>query len=135
MTQLVPPATDARHPSIGLTPLIDVVFILLIFFMLVVQFKLFQQTALSTVQATQAPIAASEAPIVLTLAGDGQCKINNAESDCDAAISSLPRDKGDRVFLAFEPDVVLRRIVEAQQALLLEGFEVTYALTDEGEAS
>ena len=32
-----------KKPAIGLTPLIDVVFILLIFFMLVMQFQQFQQ--------------------------------------------------------------------------------------------
>ena len=41
-----------KKPSIGLTPLIDVVFILLIFFMLVMQFQQFQQNPINLQKQT-----------------------------------------------------------------------------------
>ncbi len=126
------PAARTRHPSIGLTPLIDVVFILLVFFMLVVQFKTFQQTTLATVQSTNAPIAQTDDNLIITLKNSGDCELEGLLGDCETVLSNLGRTDGETVFIGFDAEVPLRRIVDFQERVLGSGLTSSLALPVEG---
>ena len=128
------PATSVRQPGISLTPLIDVVFILLIFFMLVVQFKVLQQTPLATVQSTHAPVAHNDNALIVTLGADGRCGYRERADDCADVVAELETGAGDTVFLAFEPDVPLQMIVSLQDKMIQHGLTVSLALPEEGDA-
>lgn len=60
--------TQRRKPSVGLTSLIDVIFILIVFFMLVSTFSQFRSIDLLSSSSSTSP----DSTVTLTLLGDGQ---------------------------------------------------------------
>lgn len=122
-------ARIARKPSIALTALIDVVFILLIFFLLVMQFHQYQQLPLAMAAATNvAPLVADDAkPVAVILANDALCYANKRQVNCANLAAQLALRHSGKVVLYFESEVMLGRILKAHEALLAQGFDVHLA--------
>ncbi|MEX0732327.1 MAG: biopolymer transporter ExbD [Aquisalimonadaceae bacterium] len=109
-----------RRQLIGLTPLIDVVFILLIFFMLASSFSNWQSISLGVPGEGRAPAADSETLVVRVLA-DGSLEVDGDRIDSDALVSRF------RVLFAADPQrtvvvrpddgVTLQRIVTVVEHL------------------
>ena len=133
MATLIDPVSP-RKPMIGLTPLIDVVFILLIFFMLVVQFKVYQQVPLATSQASRAPVQQSADTTLMTVIGNGQCRLQKEDIDCESAVSSLSEPLNGPVYLSYETETSLGDIIAVHEDIMAAGFEVSIALPS-GEQS
>lgn len=113
---------------IGLTPLIDVVFILLIFFMLVVQFEVYQQMPLATTEATTLPVEQTSETVVITVRGEDSCHMGDITLPCEAIIALLETSAVERVYLAYEPGASLDEIIKVHDAVIMSGHDVSLAL-------
>lgn len=72
--------------GISLTPLIDVVFILLLFFMLTSTFNRYHSVELDALSVAQSPAApAIEAPLLITVLGGGHYRLGSDDASMAAA--------------------------------------------------
>lgn len=117
---------EARHPArrlVSLTPLIDVVFILLLFFMLATRFEDWHRLPLAAAEAGSGP--AAEGALLVRLHAGGGLDIAGrpvAPSGLGAAIADrLADDPGRRVLLQAGPGVPLQRTVAALDDLAAAG--------------
>lgn len=113
----------ARRRGVSITALIDVVFILLLFFMLSSSFVRWNTVALETPKPSAAPSTATNPPLQLILDADG--RVHSADNAIDpgnfATLDATALD-GDRdVIVRPRPDVRLATIVTASEALLRSG--------------
>lgn len=101
----------ARRPS--LTPMIDVVFLLLVFFMLAARFG--QDTAIAlTLPATNADIIWEGPPRLITLEGDA-LRLNGvpvARADLASALAPLMEGPDAPILLRAQPDTALQNLVD-----------------------
>jgi biopolymer transport protein ExbD len=101
------PLNIQRRPGrLSLTPLIDCVFILLVFFML--------QTNFLRPQAIEFTKAAG-GTISVELHANGSVWLNGSQSDMEklrASAANIITPDNTRVILALDPDVVLQRAVD-----------------------
>ncbi len=130
------PVSASRKPGIGLTPLIDIVFILLVFFMLVVQFQKLQQRELVTHESGAAVVESSDQlPVVMSLLAatsddtTSLCQLRVGQAtrtaDCEtlvAELSSVPEvdralASGNGLVMAFHDEAVLTAILTLRSAL------------------
>ena len=121
---------NIRRPGIGLTPLIDVVFILLIFFMLVMQFKKYQQMSLAVAKASKSinALKFSDADIIrITLTNAGHCMLQEKKIDCSQIADNELLKQAKIVLLQFEENVLLSRILDSHQQLSSRGLTVQLA--------
>ena len=110
-----------RKPS--LTPMIDVVFLLLVFFMLASRFGMDMQVPLN------APGAGAEQPYsgpprLVDILPEG-LRLNGQEIAPDAlpaALADLVGDPGDTIVLRARDEARLQRVVDVMQALKQAGF-------------
>ena len=116
-------ARRRRPARIGLTPLIDVVFILLIFFMLASRFEDWRGVTLTAPGAgAAAPSAAGALLVEVRAAG---LRLSGAPLD-DAALFSRVRDRladrpAQRVLVAPGPGVDTQRLVDVLDGLAAAG--------------
>ncbi len=120
----------SRHasPTVGLTPLIDVVFILLIFFMVATSFDM--PRLLSLTPATGGSGKQSERPVVqLYVGANGVCKFKNESRPCDMVSQLIMADTKDGIFpvvkLTPESSTVLQDIVMVMDLLAAQGLTDT----------
>lgn len=109
----------SRRPS--LTPMIDVVFLLLVFFMLASQFG---QDASVRLSGAGAGAAYSGPPRLIDIAPDG-LTLNGMGVDISGlpdALTPLTQDPGDTVILRGTDGVSLQRLLDVAQALQAAGF-------------
>lgn len=103
-------STARKKPSIGLTPLIDVVFILLIFFMLVMQFQQFQQNSVvlkkSDRQGRQQPNTET-----VTVLPDSQCLYQAQVLTCHDVITTLKSLDNIQVLIAYDDATSLQMLM------------------------
>ncbi len=115
-------------PQIGLTPLIDVVFILLIFFMVATSFDM--PRLLSLKPATGGKGAVSERPVVkIDVGANGKCFLDEAFYDCNE-IGRIVRqqEQGDTspvVTLTPRAGTKLQDVIATMDALALSGLNDT----------
>ncbi|SDM48421.1 ExbD/TolR family protein [Maricaulis salignorans] len=128
---MIPESTSRRKPATGLTPLIDVVFILLIFFMLVVQFSEYQQVPMTVVTTTTAPVQDNQDNWIITLNGDGACRLRQTDLSCEAALSALPDSLANPVVLGMADTAKLGDAIDLQTRLIERGYEVSFGLAGE----
>ncbi|MBW3138115.1 biopolymer transporter ExbD [Ferrimonas balearica] len=69
-----------EEPQINMTPMLDVVFILLIFFIVSASFTQLSQVGIEPASASQAS-AVTDAPVVITLDAAGQVLLDNQRLD------------------------------------------------------
>lgn len=116
---------------INLTPLIDVVFLLLIFFMLAASFTKFATVQIST--GTEAPASAASArdAVILILTRDGTIRFDGATlapDDVAARIKASPAYRGKPVWLKPGRDVNVQTLVTILEVLGSAGLgEITIA--------
>lgn len=115
--QFAPPARPRRKPS--LTPMIDVVFLLLVFFMLASRFGLDAVLPL--------PLAAGgdeyTGPPRLIDVGPEHVELNGrAVEDLVAAVAPLMEEPTDMLILRGAEGATLQRIVEITEALARAGY-------------
>jgi len=112
----------ARRPLIGLTPLIDVVFILLIFFMLASSYLDWRAIALDTPAAAAGEPAAGALFVEVRAGG---LRLSGRPTDLDALAGTVAerarRDPDLRVVVQAEADVALQRTVDVLDRLSVAG--------------
>lgn len=109
----------SRRPS--LTPMIDVVFLLLVFFMLASQFG---QDAAVRLSGAGAGAAYSGPPRLIDIAPDG-LTLNGMGVDIAGlpdALNPLTQDRADTVILRGTDGASLQRLLDVAQALQAAGF-------------
>jgi len=121
-----PPA----QPVISLTPLIDVVFILLIFFMLASSFMDWRSVDLSVSTMGQRAQPNTQDPVIITLYHDGDLGLAGTQGPV-ANILKHMKQKGIEhsrpILLKPEENVALQQSVSTLEALSLNGFtKVTF---------
>lgn len=115
LTLAVPSVTRRR---ISLTPLIDVVFILLVFFMLETTFL--TEAAVAVAAQSQGGAASSEQPLQLELLDTDWVWLNGervAYSQWLAALDALPIELNARVQLRTAQRIPVQRVVDVIDAL------------------
>lgn len=140
------PAESGRKPTISLTPLIDIVFILLVFFMLAVQFQKLQQRQLQAAESGAAVVDSSDdLPLVMTLqasSGALNCELKagtvRQTGSCDAMISQIATQPqlGNGLLLAFADEARLQDILTVRGRLEQQWPQVQLVLeapADEGD--
>ncbi len=99
---------------LNITPLIDVVFILLVFFMLATNFAQFRLIRIETPQETRV-VDAADAAIVILLSRDGTMEFDgdpvNPEALPEAVLRVLQIDPGRTFLIRPEPGVPLQEAI------------------------
>ncbi len=118
------------EPEISLTSLIDVVFTLIIFFVVTTTFDQRSAIKLELPQASDAPVETTVEPLTLVIDAEGRYYIGNAEllkKDGNAlrdALRSLPAEVRERpVVLRADARAPHQAVVTALDALGQAGFE------------
>lgn len=107
-----------RKRRLSMTSLIDVIFLLLLFFMLSSTFTRFAEIDIAAGRGGQAPTNAVAPDVFVRLDGERGWKINGAAMSADLAIEELQRLEGDGAKSAL---VVVRDNVSSQ--MLVEALE------------
>lgn len=108
-----------RRNLIGLTSLIDVIFLLLLFFMLSSSFTKFTEFSLSTASAGTAK-ADMEKPIFILALPDGGFDIDGtviASGELEAHLDNLTADTGKTAILAAKRKMQVQRLVALLERL------------------
>ncbi len=113
--------------AISLTPLIDVVFILLVFFMLASSFADWQAFNLGTTRTTTAVPKSDETAVRIEVAADGTLTVNGATVD-DTGLgqrlaAAAAQDPAQRVVIRPAPGVPLQRVVTVIDAAKAAGLD------------
>lgn len=111
-----------RRVVLSLTPLIDVVFILLVFFMLVSQFADWRRIDLSP-PAALAGASSDKRPLTFSLLNDGSFEVagSAASSLTQAVALAIAARAQDGVMLTAEDRVAIQDVVDAVAALSSRG--------------
>ncbi|MEQ8659425.1 MAG: biopolymer transporter ExbD [Gammaproteobacteria bacterium] len=111
---LMPMRRHRRSGRMSLTPLIDCVFILLVFFML--QTNFLRPRSIEFTQAAGSAGAASQTTMIaVELHANGSVWLNGEESSMAALrgyASRISQPSETRVMLAVDPDVILQQAVD-----------------------
>lgn len=137
-----------RRLTISLTPLIDVVFILLVFFMLVSQFAEWKQYELPTITTDSTSLATSSEQEVIEaniqLANDGTLQLNGSvvsEAELLQQLSELENPLENQaeqntarlsINVNSQPEVSMQRNIDLLDALQRAGYE-RFNFSPEGE--
>lgn len=121
-----------KKPSIGLTPLIDVVFILLIFFMLVMQFQQFQQNPINLQKQTErgANVVESES---ITVLDNNTCEWQLAHQSCKDVLNHLLQRQPERVMVGYAPSATLQQVMHWHDKFITAGLTVSLAVPVKNE--
>jgi biopolymer transport protein ExbD len=111
----------ARKPaSIGLTPLIDVVFILLVFFMLATRFiDLARQPLSVAVTGEQRP--ADDSLLLVRVLGDNTVEMNGTLMSLEQARQHLQNKPQQQVYVASDGDASLQAVLRVTDMLQQAG--------------
>lgn len=124
MPSFRPPAPKPKRPPIGLTALADVVFLLLVFFMLASSFLEWRAIDLK-LPAEAVTGTSADPPLVVSLAGDGAVRLNGeriANAELGARLAErLAGDAGHPVVVRAGDEVPLQRTIEVLEAVSAAG--------------
>lgn len=112
-----------RTPTIGLTPLIDVVFILLVFFMLATRFGAWQDLPLEVSRTATTPVSSDVAIRHIQVLGEDRVTLDDEPMDLATLRRALTADNRQptRVTAADDASVqAMLRVVDVLQAAGLE---------------
>ncbi|MFT5112406.1 MAG: biopolymer transport protein ExbD [Parasphingorhabdus sp.] len=115
--------SSRRHPLISLTPLIDVVFILLVFFMLASSFTNWRSIDLGD-SGSSAGVSAGRAPVLIEVLESGLRYAGQAISVDGLVIkinSLLIDDPEQRVLVRPGQNVAIQQVVELLDVLAING--------------
>ena len=111
----------SRRTPIGLTPMIDVVFLLLVFFMLAARFT---TEGAITVPLGTTTVSASDAPRLIDVTS-GALRLNGADmplEELPTALARLLSDPSETIVLRPREGASVQRVVEVLEALTASGF-------------
>jgi biopolymer transport protein ExbD len=142
----IPTHHDRQHQELAMTPMIDVVFLLLIFFVCTASFQIAEQILPSSILAsgsTQAPLPEPVDPpleqiVVRTrmIAGQPAWTINEVEQTALAGVGRVLRavheiDPNTPVILHNQPDVPLGSVIDVYDLARVVGFDkVQFAVSE-----
>lgn len=104
-------AEHHRAPFISLTPLIDVVFILLVFFMLATRFGQFNDLPVN-VQPADTNSDPLEDWLVVEVKPDGALMLNGVRFTPDAIVDRLEK-QSQKVWVSVSPEITLQQALRA----------------------
>lgn len=104
-------AEHHRAPFISLTPLIDVVFILLVFFMLATRFGQFNDLPVN-VQPADTKSDPLEDWLVVEVKPDGALMLNGVRFTPDAIVDRLEK-QSQKVWVSVSPEITLQQALRA----------------------
>ena len=108
-----------RTPFISLTPLIDVVFILLVFFMLATRFGQFYDLPVN-VQHAESMNKPDDKWLVIEVESDGDLNLNGVSFTPDAVADRLDTQK-TKVWVTVSADATLQQALAAVDAIKAAG--------------
>lgn len=112
-------APARRSPGIGLTPLIDVVFILLVFFMLATRFTVLQEAPM---QLSAAGGAGAESDVVrLDIVDADRLRAGDTRIGLDELPAWLEQQRGRRLVLVPADDTSLQTTLDVMQRIEAAG--------------
>jgi biopolymer transport protein ExbD len=112
----------ARKPvSISLTPLIDVVFILLVFFMLATRFMELGQQPLS-VAVAGGPLEVEEEVLLIRVLGHQQVELNGRTLELAALLPALTGKLSGPVFVSSGDQASLQDVLQVTDVVQQAGF-------------
>ncbi|MBL4816931.1 MAG: biopolymer transporter ExbD [Shewanella sp.] len=115
--------SNARRPHISLTPLIDVVFILLIFFMLVTKMDTYQSLKLYLSQVESAPSQMQEKRVVqIALQSNGHLRFQDQEYTPEAFSQKVPADTISKLNILIASSVTAQVFVSIKERLVECGY-------------
>ncbi|MCA1286853.1 ExbD/TolR family protein [Salipiger bermudensis] len=105
-----------RRRRLSMTSLIDVIFLLLLFFMLTSTFTRFSEVELTAAGSATPPQAPTEAPLFLRL-GAETAQLNNVELPLEGLAEALAEARGEgdaprQLLVAMRPDVSAQRLTD-----------------------
>ena len=133
---------DSDQRKLNLTPLIDVVFLLLIFFMVSTTFEKQAKLKIELPEASQQPTTSASEELVISISQKGVFFVNNNElvnAQVKTLRNALERIAGDQrdqsVIIRADANVAHKHVVMAMDVLGQLGFEkVSMATTQSTEA-
>lgn len=115
---------DREDPDLNMTPLIDVVFLLLIFFMVTTTFEQQARLKIDLPQASQEPVRSEQDRLIIAISREGQYFLNNnevptnsADALRDAIISLIGDNRDQPVTLRADANVPHKYVVTAMDVL------------------
>ena len=113
---------NARRRRPSLTPMIDVVFLLLVFFMLAARFGVDQVLPLPLADGAGGGYSGPPRLVDIRPAGVSVNGVTTAEDDLADAIRPLTSDPGDTIVLRGRDGASVQRLVGVAEALTAAGF-------------
>ncbi len=121
--------SQAEDPEINLTSLIDVVFLLLIFFMVTTTFERQARLKIELPEASEQAVSEPPEELVLVVSEDGRYYVNNnevsqaeIESLKDALVSVVGNDRDQAVTIRADARTPHQAVVTAMDAVSQLGF-------------
>lgn len=119
----------SEEPDVNLTPMIDVVFLLLLFFMVSTSFIRESSLKVDLPEASGQPLAEQETPIDIIIRANGEVLVNEtpiAVATRDALRDLLKTTAGDNadphIIISADANAEYQHIVTAMDAVQLLGF-------------
>ena len=113
---------NARRRRPSLTPMIDVVFLLLVFFMLAARFGVDQVLPLPLADGAGGGYSGPPRLVDIRPAGVSVNGVTTAEDDLTVALRPLTSDPGDTIVLRGRDGTSVQRLVDIAEALTAAGF-------------
>ena len=130
------------RPEVNLTPLIDVVFLLLIFFMVSTTFTKETQLAINLPEATGNPPAANQGPIKVVISYKGEIAINGQllsdnrrETFREALVTLSNGDVSAPMIIAADAEVPYQMVIKIMDIARQVGFAKFQMATQELKSS
>ena len=118
--------TGYRKPhALNLTPLIDIIFLLIVFFMVTSNFLLTQSIDLNLAAVGAPADTQSEKALLLQLAKNNRCRLEGTDIPCNTLQerlrTPLNANPSRTVVIVSEPGISIQRIVTAMEQVRLAG--------------
>ena len=126
-----------KNTEINVAPLIDIVFLLLIFFMLTSEFTDFKTIDMISPNKSNTTIQKSELPIVINLSANGTIEIDNVNIDL-MDLSSTVKDKlmnskNNKVIISTLNETKINLLINIVDAIRSLGIENIALITKENK--
>jgi len=126
-----------KNTEINVAPLIDIVFLLLIFFMLTSEFTDFKTIDMISPNKSNTTIQKSELPIVINLSANGTIEIDNVNVDL-MDLSSTVKDKlmnskNDKVIISTLNETKINLLINIVDAIRSLGIDNIALITKENK--
>ena len=126
-----------KSSEINVAPLIDVVFLLLIFFMLASEFTDFKTIDMTSPSETNTNIKNENKPIIVNLSPEGKIKVNNKIADLNNLNTTLKNilkdDNAKKIIISTPEDTKINILVKTIDIIRNLGIDNIALLTKEQE--